>query len=227
MPHNPMGYTRTITSPFRSPHLMFSITELASRFSQRFQNQQQPMTAMAAVHEVIYLGTRKIDKGGSDPAPHQSTANEQTPPVAKRSVLSLSTRSTSAAVSSPRRSSYRPSHRGVPTRAETGRSPVRRKKEILGGTPIPPEVVGKLVKVGCSRGSTRTQQGQAVYAYFNHQGRFYHQADLDVKASRNKISPDHVEYASHLRGLSRRQIRTTVLDILKRRFGPFLDEDEV
>ena len=178
---------------------------------------------MAAFREVIYLGTRKIDRRSSNPTPHHSIRNDQTPPEAGRSVLSSGTRSIYAAVSS-RSLSHRPSHRSAG--AETGRSKARRKTEIYGGTLIPPEIVGKLVKVGCSRGSVRTRQGQAVYAFFSRHGRFYHQVDLDVNVSRNRISPDHVEYTSHLRGLSRCQIRTTVLDILKRKLGPFLDKDE-
>ncbi|KAK8013396.1 hypothetical protein PG991_008989 [Apiospora marii] len=210
-----------------SPHLMFSITErsfLARWFSTPLQTQQQAIKVMAGVLEVIYLGTRKIDKRSSSPVPHLPTANEQTPPVAERSVLSLGARSTHAAPS--RSSSHRPTHRAVRARAETGRTQARRKTAIPGGTPIPPEIVDKLVKVGCSRGSARTRQGQAAYAYFNRRGRFYHQVGLDVISSRDKISSDHVEYTSRLRGLPRRRIRTTVLDILKRRFGLFLDEDE-
>ncbi|KAK8011850.1 TLC domain-containing protein [Apiospora arundinis] len=198
---------------------------LTRRFStQRFRNQQQAIKAMAACREVIYLGTRKIGRRSSNPTPHHSIRKDQTPPGAERSVLSSSTRSTYAAVSSPRSLSHRPSHRSAG--AETGRPKARRKTEIYGGTRIPPKIVGKLVKVGCSRGSVRTRQGQAVYAFFSRHGRFYHQVDLDVNASRNRISPDHVEYTSRLRGLSRCQIRTTVLDILKRKLGPFLDEDE-
>ncbi|KAK7928800.1 hypothetical protein PG985_005798 [Apiospora marii] len=182
---------------------------------------------MAGVPEVIYLGTRKIDKRNSSPVPHPSTANEQTPPAAGRSVLSSGARSTYAAASPSRSLSHRPTHRGVPVRTEGGRSQARRKTAIHKAAPIPPEIVDKLVKVGFSRGSARTRQGQAVYAYFSRRGRFYHQVGLDIKSSRNKISPDHVEHTSRLRGLSQRQIRVTVLDLLKRRFGPFLDEDEM
>lgn len=182
-------------------------------------HQQQPTAAMATDDEVIYLGTIKLDRGRTAPG-------DQTAPAAERNVPFSGAHFTHAASSSSRSSSHRIMQRGFLNRTKTIRSQTRRKSEICQGASIPTETMNKLVKVGCLRGFAHNRQGQAVYAYFSRRGRFHHQVDLDISAPRNRISPSHVAYTSRFRGLTQCQIRVAVLDILKRTFGPFLEEGE-
>lgn len=182
-------------------------------------NRQQAIAAMATDDEIIYLGTIALEKKISNPV-------EQIAPPATRTVPSWGTQPTHTAISLSRSSSNRLLHQRVPSGVKLSRSQVRRVPELQRGAPIPTEAMNKLVKVGYSRSPAHNRQGQAVYAYFSRRSRFHHRVDLDIHTSRNRISPDHVEYVSRLRGLTQCQVRAAVLDVLKRRFGPFLEDGE-